>query len=333
MPRWAGDFLGAIEVAGDDIAAGLDLARAFGARLPYPGEGATAARWSLLAIAGAADLTATRVLEPHADALAILHEAGEASPDGAWGVFAAETPGSRLEWRAGALSGTKPWCSLGDVLDHALVTAFVGEQRQLFAVDLRQGSVRPDPPQRWVARGLSNVTSVALQFDHTPARPIGGPDWYLRRPGFAWGGIGVAACWLGGALGLQHDLLAACGGRSGELVGLHVGLVDSMIAGARASLSRAARLVDNGMASGPAGELLMRRVRAAVADAVERVISQVGHALGPAPLAFDERHARRVADLQLYVRQHHAERDLAALGRIVLDQEPAVLHEVTRTGL
>jgi alkylation response protein AidB-like acyl-CoA dehydrogenase len=333
MPRWAGDFLGAVEVAGDDVAAGLDVARAFGARLPYPGEGATATRWSLLAIAGAADLTATRVLEPHADALAILREAGETPPDGTWGVFAAETPDSRLEWTAGALSGTKPWCSLGDVLDHALVTAFVGEQRQLFAVDLDHASVHPDPPQRWVARGLSNVTSVALQFDSTPARPIGGPEWYLHRPGFTWGGMGVAACWLGGAIGLQQDLITACRGRSGELVGLHVGLADSMIAGARASLYRAAHLVDTELATGPAGELLMLRVRAAVAEAVERVITQVGHALGPGPLAFDERHARRVADLQLYVRQHHAERDLAALGRSVLDQESSVLHEVTRTGL
>jgi hypothetical protein len=48
------------------------------------------------------------------------------------------------------------------------------------------------------------------------------------------------------------------------------------------------------------------------------VIVRVGHCLGPAPLAQDERHARRVADLQLYVRQHHAERDEATLGRQVL---------------
>jgi len=34
-------------------------------------------------------------------------------------------------------------------------------------------------------------------------------------------------------------------------------------------------------------------------------------------LALDERHARRVADLQLYVRQHHAERDDASLGRLL----------------
>ena len=41
----------------------------------------------------------------------------------------------------------------------------------------------------------------------------------------------------------------------------------------------------------------------------------MGHALGPAPLAFDADHAARVADLEIYLRQHHAERDVAALGR------------------
>ncbi len=54
-----------------------------------------------------------------------------------------------------------------------------------------------------------------------------------------------------------------------------------------------------------------------VADAAETVLREVGHALGPAPLAFDEEYARRVADLTLYVRQHHAERDLAALAGMV----------------
>jgi hypothetical protein len=57
---------------------------------------------------------------------------------------------------------------------------------------------------------------------------------------------------------------------------------------------------------------------AALIDTAERTIGHVGHALGPAPLGFDEDHARRVADLELYVRQHHAERDLARLGAAVL---------------
>ena len=38
------------------------------------------------------------------------------------------------------------------------------------------------------------------------------------------------------------------------------------------------------------------------------------------PLTSDETHARRVADLGVYVRQHHAERDLAAIGAATLER-------------
>jgi hypothetical protein len=104
-----------------------------------------------------------------------------------------------------------------------------------------------------------------------------------------------------------------------------VGLVDAALHASEAVLARAAAQIDDGKAKGPAGEDLALRVRAAVADAAERTLRQVGHALGPAPLAFDEQHARRVADLELYLRQHHAERDLARLGELMLArlrQEP-----------
>ncbi len=54
-----------------------------------------------------------------------------------------------------------------------------------------------------------------------------------------------------------------------------------------------------------------------MAEAAERVVTTVGHALGPGPLSFDEPHLQRVADLTLYLRQHHAERDQARLGELV----------------
>jgi hypothetical protein len=34
-------------------------------------------------------------------------------------------------------------------------------------------------------------------------------------------------------------------------------------------------------------------------------------------------HAKRVADLQLYVRQHHAEKDDASLGAVLAERERA----------
>jgi hypothetical protein len=322
LPDWARPLAEAVRGCGEDAAAALKLAADYGRLLPQPGGGHTAQRWAVLAGVAEANLTAARVLEAHSDALAILAEAGAPVPEGTWGVFAAEAPGHRLEARESAghvtLTGVKPWCSLGAELDAALVTAHVGDDRQLFRVSMRDPSVTADPADTWVARGLRTVTSAPVRFDGTPAEPVGPPGWYLTRPGFAWGGMGVAACWHGGARGLAHTLMRQSAGRTGDLAGLHVGIVDVALHASEAVLGNAAAVIDAGQADGRAGQVLGLRVRAVVAATVERVIRQVGHALGPAPLAFDEDHARRVADLQLYVRQHHAERDLARLGAAVL---------------
>ena len=73
------------------------------------------------------------------------------------------------------VTGTKPWCSLAAVLDHALVTAHVGPTRQLFAVDLRTPSRwMYSRPSGWVARGLRAVPSGPVHFsgDAPPARSV-----------------------------------------------------------------------------------------------------------------------------------------------------------------
>jgi alkylation response protein AidB-like acyl-CoA dehydrogenase len=283
-------------------------------------------RWAVLTALARANLTVARVVEAHTDALAIVAEAGGELPrHDSWGVFAAEAPGSRLTADVGpdgsaTLTGTKPWCSLGDVLDCALVTAHVEDGRQLFRVDLNQAGVHADPAGRWVARGLRTVTSGPITFDAVPASAVGDVGWYLRRPGFAWGGMGVAACWHGGAIGLAETLRAAAGKRGGELNALHVGVVDTALHASAGALADAARRIDAGEADADRGNLLALRVRSVVADAAERVLRQVGRALGPGPLAFDADHAARAADLELYLRQHHAERDLAALGQLLLDE-------------
>jgi hypothetical protein len=329
LPAWAGGLIGESRGCGEDVDMAVKLAADYGRLLPQPGGGETARRWAVLAAVGEHNLTVARVLEAHSDALAILAESGAAVPDGTWGVFAAEAAPHRLEAHDGdgdgavTLTGVKPWCSLAAQLDAALVTAHAGGERQLFRVSLRHPTVTAEPPGAWVARGLRNVVSAAVRFDGTPAEPVGAPGWYLTRPGFAWGGMGVAACWHGGARGLLATLLHGSAGRDGELAAMHVGAVDAVLFAAEAALSDAAGLIDAGQAEGRAGQVLGLRVRAAVADAVERAIRHVGHALGPAPLAFNEDHARRVADLELYVRQHHAERDLARLGGAVLAGQPA----------
>ncbi|PRC51183.1 acyl-CoA dehydrogenase, partial [Mycobacterium sp. ITM-2017-0098] len=48
--------------------------------------------------------------------------------------------------------------------------------------------------------------------------------------------------------------------------------------------------------------------------AVDEAITRTARALGPAPLSANAAHARRVADLSIYVRQSHAETLQIALG-------------------
>lgn len=328
IPRaeWIEALLAQGSATGEDALAALDLARTFGGSTPMPGLGQTAGRWAILADLGRVNLTAARVFEAHTDALAILCEAGAPAAQGrdAYGVFASEGLGEPLRATTGEsfgdflLTGVKPWCSLGSQLDFGLVTANVDGGRRLFRVDLRDRSVKAEPAAEWVARGLRAVTSTSLHFDQTPATAVGEIGWYLTRAGFNWGGIGVAACWLGGARGLQQRLVESVRSPVGGLSALHLGRVDAALHSADAVLASAAGAIDQGRALGAAGELLALRARAIVADAVELTLREVGHALGPAPLAFDEDHARRVADLELYVRQHHGERDLAALGHASL---------------
>lgn len=318
-----------------DLGRYLVLADAAADLLPAPGSGNTGRRFEVLAAIAAADLTAARVVEAHVDALAILAEADVATislPGAAagssWGVFAAEGPGpdgrpTRLDAteQAGAwqLTGRKVWCSLADSLSHALVTAHTPAGRRLFAVDLRQAGVVCHPGD-WVARGLPLVTSGPVDFDRVPAVPVGEAGWYLIRPGFAWGGIGVAACWWGGAVGVARTLWRGAAARQdNDLTMMHLGAVDAALSTARLSLLAAAAEID----AGTAGVTTVERVRSTVVDAAELVLHRVGHALGPAPLALDERHAGAVADLGLYIRQHHGEKDLARLGRAVTEQKVA----------
>jgi alkylation response protein AidB-like acyl-CoA dehydrogenase len=277
-----------------------------------------------------------------------------------WGVFAAEGPGVRLEAapaatggdapdaRAWVLAGTKPWCSLAGELTHALVTAHVidgegdgaatdanggtgpgartapgqapGSRRRLFAVALRQDGVRVHPGT-WVARGLPAVPSGPVDFDEVTAVPVGEAGWYLERAGFEWGGVGVAAGWYGGAVGVARRVVAAAAAKGDDITALHAGRCATALFGARSALGLAAARIDSGELDRDDARILAQAVRSVVRRAAETVLHEAGEALGPAPLALDAAHAARVADLELYLRQDHGARDEARLGRLILDRE------------
>ncbi|MBF4591304.1 acyl-CoA dehydrogenase [Curtobacterium sp. VKM Ac-1395] len=302
----------------------LTVAQSVAATTPPLTAGTAARSFVTLAAVAAVDVGLARTVEPHLDALSILAQADAEVPAGStWGVFAAEGPGLRLEASGdGAdgvvLDGTKPWCSLASQLSHALVTAHRGDDRQLFAVDLRQDGVTTHD-DAWVARGMPDVPSGPVDFDGVVAVPVGDPGWYLTRPGFAWGGIGVAACWWGGAVGLARVLRDHAAARpDAELLRVALGAVVADLADAEDALADAAARIDTDQDSD--WPLVAQTVRSRVRRAVDAVRTRVVSTIGPGPLTSEAAVAARVADLELYVLQDHGDRDLARIGRMVLER-------------
>ncbi|BBZ20662.1 acyl-CoA dehydrogenase family protein [Mycolicibacterium gadium] len=290
--------------------------------LPLPGGGETARRWHRLAELAEVDVVAARLAEAHTDAVAILAELGgsESKSGQLWGVWAAESRDAVLsahgDGEATSLNGTKVWCSGAGLCTHALVTARLDSgERGLFAVDLRNPGVRP-LPSGWRNPGMAESDTRSVQFSDAPAKPVGRPGEYLSRPGFWHGAIGVAACWLGGARAVAQPLYARPAHDPVDPHTLaHLGAVDAALAAGEAMLDSAAVAVDNDPLNRKgAAEMIARRTRAVIETAVEVSIGRTGRALGPAPLCQDAQHAKRVADLTVYVRQSHAERDLERLG-------------------
>jgi alkylation response protein AidB-like acyl-CoA dehydrogenase len=292
--------------------------------LPLPGAGATAQRWQRLAELTATDVVAGRLAEAHTDAVAILAELGgpDPKPDQLWGVWAAEPRdavlSARRDGESVTLDGTKAWCSGAGLCTHALVTARLDSgNRGLFAVELQHGGVRP-LPSTWRNTGMAESDTRSVQFSGTPAVRVGEPDDYLNRPGFWHGAIGVSACWLGAARAVAAPLYRRAGdGSTDPHMLAHLGAVDAALTAAEATLASAAGEIDaDPLNRKGTAELIARRVRAVVETAVEEAIRRTARALGPAPLSQDAQHAQRVADLTIYVRQSHAERDLEQLGRL-----------------
>lgn len=292
--------------------------------LPLPGSGETELRWRRLAELTEIDVVAGRLAEAHTDGVAILAElrGPDPKPDQLWGVWAAEAPGAVVvavgDGDDVRLHGTKAWCSGAGICTHALVTARVdGQRRGLFAVDLGDNRVHRLPSE-WHNAGMAGSDTRSVRFDGAPAVAVGTAGAYLDRPGFWHGAVGVSACWLGGARAVAAPLYERGADDSADPHTLaHLGAVDAALVAADATLSWAARQIDADPSNQQGrAELSARRVRAVVEWAVDEAIGRTGRALGPAPLALSARHAARVADLTMYVRQSHAERDLARLGRL-----------------
>lgn len=286
--------------------------------IPLPGAGDTHTRFRILAEIAAIDLSLARIVEGHADALAILAEARVPACRGLYGVWAADSGAitATATEHGYILNGRKRYCSGGTRLQRALVTT---HEDSMFDVDLRAKGVTA-VPGTWHAVGMAATDSVDVVFDAVPVgAPVGHRGFYLERPGFWHGAIGVAACWFGGALGAQRMLRAKLATGMTEHQAAQLGAVTASCAVMQRMLDHAAEAIDAvGRRPDPAGRERALVVRHVVERGCTEVLDRVGRAGGTTPLVYDRAHARRVADLTTYLRQHHAEADLAELGKLVL---------------
>ena len=298
--------------------------------LPLPGDGRTGDRFFRLRKLGHGDLSIARLGEGHADALAILAEANSPAPlQARLGVWAAGPNGdlratqTGLGWR---LDGVRRWCSGAFVLTHALATASTSDGDRLFLVSTETAGLVPDPSS-WPAVGMAGSGTYDVTFEGvglSTAAAIGEPGYYLARPGFWVGAIGVAAVWLGGAEAVASALARRTGDEPHTLA--HLGAVHPRLHSLSTMLGQASEEVDRRLAECTEGnetaveklELLARSVRAEVEFGATEILERTARATGAGPLCHDAVHARRVADLTVYLRQSHAERDLAVLGALAL---------------
>lgn len=290
-------------------------------KLPLPGGGQTLERFSRLAQVAGHDLRLCKLFEGHTDALAIIAELDSPLPPmgSTWGMWAAEPPNAKVRVRRDGqrliVDGRKAWCSGAAVVSHGLLTAWDEEDRQqLVAVEMHQPGVTVTD-EGWHAVGMAATGSVEVLFSEARGLPVGGPGDYLARPGFWHGGIGIAACWYGGAQRLAEVLRLQCSKRAEPHAQAHLGAVDSALNSAACVLRASAELVDQAPTAD--ARQIAQQARACIEDTVEQVIHHVGRAVGAGPYCKDPHFARLMADLPVYVRQSHAERDLAALGEQV----------------
>ncbi|BDB26722.1 acyl-CoA dehydrogenase family protein [Cupriavidus sp. P-10] len=327
--------------------------------IPLPGRGQTLARWQLLsAVAATHGAVVIKLFEAHADALAILAEVAHATAaaDTTWAIWAAEPPDARvgmtampgepdeaqcrLALQAGKadmagmagpltpvrLHGRKAWCSGAAAVSHALLTCRdeAGSAR-LALIDARAPGVTVTG-DGWHAVGMRDTGSGDVLLDDCAALCIGGPGAYIDRPGFWHGGAGIAACWYGAVTPLARAVRDTVQRHQNPHAAAHLGAIDGELRAAAALLRETAAWID----AHPAADAFVpaMRVRAVVEAAARRVMHRAGNVLGAGPLCRDQRLAQLYADLPVFLRQSHAERDQAALGARLADDAggPAFEH-------
>jgi alkylation response protein AidB-like acyl-CoA dehydrogenase len=296
--------------------------------LPFPGSGKTAERHSRLMQIGREDLSLAKLAEAHWDAVSILAESGRNSAPGAlYAVWASEIPGKALHLEKTAsgfqINGSKVFCSGTGIVDRALVTVGSQESR-LVEIDLRNNSKNIETdPSAWASNAFRLTQTGAVTFrglSVTEKDFVGDSNWYLNRPGFWHGACGPAACWVGGAAALVDFAMQASRDDTHTLA--HLGAMDANSWMMEGCLDVAGRQIDQEPLDYMAAQIRALRLRHLVEAACTDTLRRFARAYGPQPLVMNHDISRRYHEVELYVRQSHAERDLESLARLLRPANP-----------
>jgi hypothetical protein len=280
---------------------------------------------SALSEVGRVDLCLARLVEGHADALRIIDEAGASAAEGLYGVWASRSAGTGLRLRAMTggwlLEGELRFASGVGLIDRCLVSASLdADHHLLFDVDLDARAEGIDVDESsWNTTAMDASRSLTVRFatQVAPADQVGGRDFYLSRPGFAVGGLGVAAVWAGGARQVAD---AVADGLRAFTPTPHqqrrLGAMAQAVWTADLAVSSTARALTDTAPDRVPGEVA--RARTAVVLGCDTVLEQAPLVVGPGGLSTDARLARALADLTIYVRQHHLDAETTRLGAALL---------------
>ncbi len=272
------------------------------------------------------DLALARLVEGHVDGVRILDQAGTPPRPGVYGVWASRSAGTGVRacregpgWR---LSGESRFASGIDLVDRALLPGWVDpETHLLFDIDV--AAVQPDRGS-WhtSAMDASRSFTVAVDVGCAAADVVGPTGFYLGRPGFVVGGLAVAAVWAGGAASVLEQVVDGLRRFRPTAHQLRrVGVMEQAVWQAGVAVAHTAARLPR--LEGSALLLETAAARTAVVTACEQVLDEATRVVGPAGLSGGPRLARTIADLGIYVRQHHLDATWEASGRHALEhREP-----------
>ena len=275
----------------------------------------------LLAL-GRTDIPLARLAEGHLDAVRILDQADRKPVPGAlYGVWASRSQHNGVRGRRDAaggleLDGLLAFASGAGLLERALVPVWLAADTHVL-VDLDLTDVPVDTTTwRTAAMGASRTHQVNLSGRSADQEDqVSGDNFYLTRPGFFPGGVGVAAVWVGGAARVA-DLLYRRHERPSPAQQLRLGRIRVDLVAAAAAVRGAAGWLEATALDQPGLDLaaIAAETRSVAAESVRRILAEAKLVTGPAGLALDEDLAHAVVDLELYTAQHSLDGDALLLG-------------------